>query len=296
VKNAPYSAEEHSTLGGNEAPSSKFFRDSQGRVRTESILPPGTAGESRLLVTLTDAADGRRCYLNKEEKVAHCFTALRVEPAPEPNLAVKDLGSKMIEELRVEGKAYIRPAMTVNGNAVAGTTTERWTSPELQIELENREYTDLGSPIASMTTTNIQRGEQPSNLFEIPAGFRTVNETGIRAVIFEGAPAPTIPGGAYRPGNGVSTPRLITKVSPTYTEEARRNKIQGTVTLNIIVTEEGIATNIRVVKSLDPGLDQKAIEAVGGWRFAPGLKDGKPVRVIANVEVNFRLLGKTPSN
>jgi hypothetical protein len=48
--------------------------------------------------------------------------------------------------------------------------------------------------------------------------------------------------------------------------------------------------NIRVVRSLDPGLDQRAIEAVRQWHFRPGTKDGKPVRVAATVDVNFQLL------
>jgi TonB family protein len=45
-----------------------------------------------------------------------------------------------------------------------------------------------------------------------------------------------------------------------------------------------------VIRSLGLGLDQKAIEAVQKWRFKPGQKDGKPVPVSANIEVNFRLL------
>jgi protein TonB len=51
-----------------------------------------------------------------------------------------------------------------------------------------------------------------------------------------------------------------------------------------------VAENFEVVRSLEPGLDQKAIEAVGQWRFKPGAKDGAPVTVRATIEVNFRLM------
>lgn len=97
-------------------------------------------------------------------------------------------------------------------------------------------------------------------------------------------------GGAYRIGGGVSQPTLIAKVEPEYSEEARKAKWQGVVALQIIVDESGNPTNIKVIRSLGLGLDQKAIEAVMKWRFRPGMKDGKPVPVFANVEVNFRLL------
>ncbi len=59
--------------------------------------------------------------------------------------------------------------------------------------------------------------------------------------------------------------------------------------LTITVTAEGKADNIEVVKSLDPGLDQKAVEAISQWTFQPGTKDGKAVAVLANIEINFRL-------
>ncbi len=60
--------------------------------------------------------------------------------------------------------------------------------------------------------------------------------------------------------------------------------------LAIVVDETGKVTNVRVIRPLGMGLDEKAIEAVTKWRFRPGYKDGKPVPVMANVEVNFRLL------
>ncbi len=97
-------------------------------------------------------------------------------------------------------------------------------------------------------------------------------------------------GGAFRIGGGVSAPVPIFKVEPEYSEEARKAKFQGTVLLAIVVDEAGKTANVRVVRPLGMGLDEKAIEAVMKWRFRPGYKDGKAVPVMANVEVNFRLL------
>ena len=88
----------------------------------------------------------------------------------------------------------------------------------------------------------------------------------------------------------VTRPRLIHKVEPSYTDEAKEAKLQGTVTLQIEIWEDGRPHNIRVRRSLGLGLDEKAIEAVRQWRFAPGTKDGKPVRVPAQIEVSFRLM------
>jgi TonB family protein len=108
------------------------------------------------------------------------------------------------------------------------------------------------------------------------------------------APAPTTPTplaqGVYRVGGGVSAPALISKVEPQYTEEARAGKIQGTVLLGIDIGPDGVAGNFEVLRSLEPGLDLKAIEAVQNWRFRPGKKDGAPVTVRATIEVNFRLM------
>ena len=97
-------------------------------------------------------------------------------------------------------------------------------------------------------------------------------------------------GGVYRIGGGVSSPALIFKVEPEYSEEARKAKFQGTVVLQVVVDERGQARDIRIVRPLGLGLDEKAIEAVQKWRFRPGQLNGKPVAVAATIEVNFRLL------
>lgn len=98
-------------------------------------------------------------------------------------------------------------------------------------------------------------------------------------------------GGAYRPGNGVETPKLIREVKPQYTAQAMRAKIQGEVLLECIVQPDGSVGNIRVVRSLDSafGLDQEAIKAARQWRFAPGTRQGQPVAVLVTIAIAFTL-------
>jgi TonB family protein len=81
-------------------------------------------------------------------------------------------------------------------------------------------------------------------------------------------------GGAFRIGGGVSAPVPIFKVEPEYSEEARKAKFQGTVMLAIVVDEGGKTSNVRVLRPLGMGLDDKSVEAVMKWRFRPGYKDG----------------------
>jgi len=98
-----------------------------------------------------------------------------------------------------------------------------------------------------------------------------------------------IGGGAYRVGGGVSAPRALYSPDPQYSDEARKAKHQGIVVLWCVIGPDGRPHEVRVQRSLGMGLDQKAMEAVRTWRFEPALKDGKPVAVQVNIEVNFRL-------
>jgi TonB family protein len=97
-------------------------------------------------------------------------------------------------------------------------------------------------------------------------------------------------GGIYRAGGGVSVPRVITKVTPRYTGEALRKMIEGTVVLEAVVTKDGCVSQIRVVRSLDPGgLDEEAIAAAAQWRFEPGRLGGEPVDVLVTILLDFSL-------
>jgi TonB family protein len=96
-------------------------------------------------------------------------------------------------------------------------------------------------------------------------------------------------GGPYRPGSGITPPSLIREVKPDYTEEARRRGINGEVELEIVVRRDGSVGDVRLQRGLGAGLDQRAIDAVRQWRFAPARRMGTPVDVLVEVAVAFKL-------
>jgi TonB family protein len=81
---------------------------------------------------------------------------------------------------------------------------------------------------------------------------------------------------------------LLREVKPTYTVEALRAKIQGSVLLEVVVQRDGTPRDIRVFQSLDPmGLDLEAVRAVERWRFSPGRLNGAPVDVLVTIALDF---------
>lgn len=96
-------------------------------------------------------------------------------------------------------------------------------------------------------------------------------------------------GGVYRLGSGVVAPALLKQVTPKYTADAMRQRIQGVVALEVVVSREGIPTAIRVTRSLDPGLDDEAIAAARQWRFTPGRVGDRPVDVLVTIVLDFNI-------
>jgi TonB family protein len=93
-----------------------------------------------------------------------------------------------------------------------------------------------------------------------------------------------------RVGGGVTPPSLAYKIEPEYSEEARMARVEGTVLVRATIGADGTAQNMQVVKGMGLGLNEKALQAISQWKFKPGTKDGQAVPVLANIEVNFRLL------
>ena len=95
--------------------------------------------------------------------------------------------------------------------------------------------------------------------------------------------------GVFQTGEITDLPTILFKVDPQYSEEARRAQYQGTVVLEVIIRSDGTLEILRVVRSLDFGLDENAIQALKQWKFRPGMRNGQPVDVVLNIEVNFNL-------
>ena len=96
--------------------------------------------------------------------------------------------------------------------------------------------------------------------------------------------------GIYRYGSGITNPVPIIQSTPSYTDAARRAKVQGVVWIQVIIRKDGRPDDFKVIQGLGHGLDEQAIREIQtNWRFRPGLFDGKPVDVLVTIAFQFNL-------
>ena len=93
----------------------------------------------------------------------------------------------------------------------------------------------------------------------------------------------------FRVGEGVVAPRVLERVAPRYTPEARRLRTEGIVRVEGVVRRDGSLDVQRVARSPSPELAEAAVGALRQWRFTPGTLGGEPVDVRLNIEVSFNL-------
>jgi TonB family protein len=194
--------------------------------------------------------------------------------------AADKLNASRGELPRIDNKQLVPPAVEIPNNkpklAVQATIVA---SPDLRIPQSN-----AGDPLSSLTAA--------SNGTGVRSGIGSGSGGGVGSGAGFGYGSGSgggFGGGVYRVGDGVTAPRIIYNPDPEYSDEARKTKHQGTVILWAIIGADGRPRNLRVSRSLGMGLDEKAIEAVRAWRFEPATKDGHPVAVMINVEVDFHL-------
>jgi periplasmic protein TonB len=84
-------------------------------------------------------------------------------------------------------------------------------------------------------------------------------------------------------------PEAVSQVPPTYPAELRKAKIEGSVTLVFVLSEQGRVEDPRIETSSRAEFEKPALEAIKKWRFRPGVKDGQPVRSYVRMPMKFRI-------
>lgn len=114
-------------------------------------------------------------------------------------------------------------------------------------------------------------------------------------VVEPSAPAPAAPGTPRHVSGDITPPRAIERPAPQYTPEARKERVQGVVILQLEIDTRGQVRNAKVLKGLPLGLGEAALETVSRWRFEPALDaDGVPITVYYNITVNFTIAEDPP--
>ncbi len=88
----------------------------------------------------------------------------------------------------------------------------------------------------------------------------------------------------------ITPPRLLKRVQPSFTDYALDHKAEGEVVVEVVILKSGETIPRRILKSLELGLDLRAIQAARQWRFEPALLNGTPVDLIAEIVVDFNIL------
>ena len=188
-------------------------------------------------------------------------------------------------------------------NTFRSRALKREFDEELQFHLEKRIETNLASGM-SIAEAEAAAREEFGSLENARNGMREVRMMNGRVVgafaagltigvlatglIWHWEASRSLP--LYRVGQeGVSSPVLVHEAKPRYTPEALRAKIAGFVMIECVVEPSGTCDGVRVTKSLDPGLDREAVNALQSWRFQPGQHLGKPVPVLVSIEIAFTL-------
>jgi len=92
---------------------------------------------------------------------------------------------------------------------------------------------------------------------------------------------------ATRIGPDVTAPRIVRRVSVRPSLDAGVERHAGTVVLDVVLLEDGRPKIVRVLQSVAPQLDERAIEAFEQWRFSPAMKAGRTVKVRLRADVTF---------
>lgn len=264
----------------------RILRDSAGRQRYEAPIVDGVPRSAT--VGIYDVVASRYIKLDLDAKTAEVSpmrvgrtVSIDVTSATSiaPVTAAADqtlLGTREIAGLEAWGQRTVK-TVSLMGRLPMVQDRELWLSTHYRLPLMQVMRSERGK--ITQTVVSFVAGEPDAALFQIPPGFK----------VSDAPPPPEPAPGTVRIGNGVSEPLVLKMAYPEFSEEARRKKVNGNVLVSLVVDENGLPQNVKVVRGLGLGLDEKAVEAVKQYRFKPAMREGVPVKVELNVEVNFQI-------
>jgi TonB family protein len=281
-------------------------RDYRGRTHNEmrAWIASADGSEPKLTYSIIyDPGTRARTLLYPSAKLARQFifkppSAPVTPPDPAvanplaPSVQKEDLGSEFKDGMQLTGSRETRsyPAGSIGNDRPIAITNEYWYAPDLHINISVRRA-DPRFGTQSVQLTELRREEPDASLFEVPADYKLVNENtpaGSGAVP-DGNSGPFDPNMMrLRVGGNVQAAKIINRVQPVYPIEARRNGIQGTVRLHVILQKDGTVEQLEVVSG-HPLLAQAAHDAVRQWRYQPTLLNGQPVMIDTTIDVIFTL-------
>jgi len=292
-------------------------RDSAGRTHNEMRNWITAEGEEPKLtrIELYDPATRTRTDLFPLTKLARQWViggaaqATPVAGTAKPETTREEIGTDSLEGLPVKGTRVTQTYATgaLGNDRPLTIVTEYWYAAELRLNLLTKR-TDPRYGVQTVRVTELQRQEPEASLFAIGEGYKVVQEAGPtqvaqgpgatderasteNAATSAAGPSGGALAGIARPGvAGVTVPACVYCPNPSFTDAARAAKFNGSVVLQVVVTADGRAENISVVRKAGYGLEQNAIETVKKWQFRPARgPDGDPVATVVPIEVTFRI-------
>ena len=200
------------------------------------------------------------------------------------NLAAAQGGDWVVKpEERLEGRGSIKFKDWLRRKLTAEQVAE---AQKLSVELFNRIESSAPELLTSDCSSMLSDRLPSTPLESAEPAWKGQQE--IEEVLKEST---TLPGpiDLNFVSKNVTPPTVLSRIEPVYSEKAREAKLQGKVVVSAIVRKDGSLEVLKVVRGLGLGLDKNAIDALKKWRFRPGMRDGKPVDVALNIEVNFKL-------
>jgi TonB family protein len=258
------------------------------------LLAPSTSAQAPTPGDIANLVAAK--FKNRIVPLRHVLTASTVKYDEAGHLIGKPQGGDWTLHSRFEITAveFKNGILKLKGNRIA-MTFEDWEVDKTPKNLRTSEHLEIQITVDKSAAFSMDRELKKAFLAATEVLPENLEPQWKRFVQCQGKPASGDcdfrRGNAPRiePGGNILEPQLKNMTNPSYTNVARQARLQGTVSLVVIVDQTGTTKDIEVVRPLGLGLDEAAIQKVKTRTFSPGTRAGKPLAVYVEVFVNFSL-------